>query len=67
MTNFEHLRNVTRTFEGMLEMLTECERCNGCILDQVSSMVVECPPDCTCRTCIGTWLSSEYEAKEKTV
>ena len=67
MTNFEHLRTKTRTFEGMLEMFTDinCD-CDGCLLDGLTGEEFPCPSDCTCKTCIETWLSSEYTEKKVT-
>ena len=68
MTNFEHLRNVTRTFEGMLEMLSDIDSTwiSDCVLAGLAGTDIECDPDCDCRICIQTWLSSEYTEKKVT-
>ena len=62
MTNFEHLKNETRTFDGMLDTLSKMWAAggSGCILDgELAGGEIECPSDCDCRRCIETWLSSE--------
>lgn len=60
MTNFEHLRNETRTFDGMLDTLSKIWGMDGCVLDGLTGKELDCPSDCTCRECIGTWLSNEW-------
>ena len=61
MTNFEHLRNETRTFDGMLDTLSKIWAAggSGCILDHLTETDYKCPKHCPCKFCIGTWLSNE--------
>ena len=68
MTNFEHLRNKTRNFDGMLETLADIDGTwsRDCVLEGLAGAEIECPSDCTCRTCLETWLSSEYTEKKVT-
>ena len=63
MTNFEHLKNETRTFDGMLDTLNSIQSAGGCIIDVLSEQEFECPSDCTCRICIETWLCA-YRTEE---